>query len=136
MIYLEHPWADSGLPRPRAVAVTADDVGWLRRQLDRELTVLFPDANVAWDGGGPADVHLLAYRATTHDDDYVTQWVATHTRHARLGVAVYCIDQRHFEVVPRSRAGAWVRRRRLVASVLPFASQRPRVFDLLCARWS
>jgi hypothetical protein len=136
VIYLQHVWDASGLDAPARIALAADDIEWLRRQVDRELRLLFPDATIEEGGTEASDLAVLAYRRSAWTDAALTEWSRAQAARARTGIALYCVDQRQFEVVARDSIAPWARHRRLVQRAEPIARNHPRGFDRLCALWS
>jgi hypothetical protein len=121
MIYLRHTFAASGFPVPTTVVVVVDDVGWLVAHVRSEMQALFPDAQVHVNPRPPPALHdllVVVYPAGTRPEDHLER-LGPRARQARTGVALYCVDDRRFELVRAGDLDRWEkgqRRRRLVLS--------------------
>ena len=152
MIYLRHTFAASGLAVPSAVTVLVDDVDWLVAQVRSEMQALFPDAQVhvdptapaeaagqpspAGSGGhepSPADLLVIVYSGGTQPEDQLTR-LGARARQARTGVALYCVDDRRFELVASGDLGSWERRQRRRRVVLNWSRRFPAVWNRVVTR--
>ena len=134
MIYLRHAFAHSGLAVPSTVTVVVDDVEWLVAQVGSEMQALFPDAQV--DLGGavlPTDLLVVVYPAATRPEDRLRR-LGSRARGARLGVALYCVDDRHFEVVRASDLRQWEREQRGGRRALGLSRRLPPVWNRVVRR--
>jgi hypothetical protein len=133
VIYLRHAYARAGLPAPGTVTVVADDVEWLVAQVGAEMAALFPDARIEVNTSSPCDVLVVVYPAGTRPEDRLAQ-LGTRVREARLGIALYCVVDRHFELVPATDLGRWQRTRRWQRRVLGLSRRVPPVWNRLVRR--
>jgi hypothetical protein len=122
MIYLRHIFAASGLAVPATVVVVVDDVDWLVAQVQSEMHELVPDAQVqvnsplAGPGGDHPDLLVVVYAAGTRPEEHLER-LGRRARETRIGVALYCVDDRCFELVRSGDVERWTkgkRRRRVV----------------------
>jgi hypothetical protein len=134
VIYLRHVFAASGLPVPSTVAVVVDDVEWLVAQVGAEMEALFPDARVIVNGAAVAtDLLVVVYPGGTRPEDRLTR-VSSRAREARVGVALYCVDDRRFDLVGASDLVRWERDRRRRRRVLGLSRRLPRVWNRVVRR--
>ena len=117
MIYLRHTFAASGLAVPATVDVVVDDVDWLITQVRSEMHALFPEAQVRVNPA-PADSArqhpdlLVIVHAADAQPEEALESLGARAREARIGVALYCVDDRRFELVRSSDLERWTKNRR------------------------
>jgi len=147
MIYLRHAFAASGLAVPRTVDIVVDDIAvdsieWLVAQVRSEMEALFPDAQVrvspppVGPGGreqGPADLLVVVYAAGTRPDEHLAR-LGRRARDARIGVALYCFDDRRFELVPAGDLERWTKEQRRRRIVLGWSRRLPAVWNRVVRR--
>jgi hypothetical protein len=153
MIYLRHAFAASGLAVPTTVEVVVDDLDWLVAQVGAEMQALFPEAQVHVDpaaaasetghqpspaGSGdhwqpPADLLVVVYPAGTQPEEHLAR-LGARARQARLGVALYCVDDRHFELVASDDLGRWEKQQRRRRVVLGWSRRAPAVWNRVVRR--
>ena len=134
MIYLRHAFAASGLPVPSTVSVVVDDVEWLVAQVGAEMEALFPDARVIVNGAAVAtDLTVVVYPGGTQPEDRLAR-VSSRAREAQVGVALYCVDDRRFDLVGASDLVRWERDRRRRRRVLDLSRRLPRVWNRVVRR--
>ena len=134
MIYLRHAFSTSGLPVPRTVAVVADDVEWLVAQVGSEMQALFPDARVDVNvATAPTDLLVVVYPASTRPEDGLSR-LGSRVGEARLGVALYCVEDRHFEVVRAADLDRWATEQRRRRRVLGLSRRLPPLWNRVVRR--
>ena len=142
MIYLRHTFAASGLAVPATVDVVADDVEWLVAQVRSEMQALFPDAQVRVNAApvgsgsreqGPADLLVVVYAAGTRPDERLER-LRRRARDVRIGVALYCFDDRRFELVPSGELERWMKEQRRRRMVLGWSRRLPSVWNRVVRR--
>jgi hypothetical protein len=142
MIYLRHTFAASGLAVPATVDVVVDDVEWLVAQVRSEMRELFPDAQVQVNpapagarGAAPRapDLLVVVYAAGTQPDDHLEQ-LGRRGREARIGVALYCVDDRRFELVRSADLERWKKEQRRRRAVLRWSRRLPSVWTRVVRR--
>jgi hypothetical protein len=147
MIYLRHAFAASGLAVPKTVDIVVDDIAvddieWLVAQVRSEMQVLFPDAQVrvsppaVGPGGheqGPPDLLVVVYAASTRPDERLAR-LGRRARDARVGVALYCFDDRRFELVPAADLERWTKEQRRRRIVLGWSRRLPAVWNRVVRR--
>jgi hypothetical protein len=134
VIYLRHAFAASGLQVPSTVDVVVDDVEWLVAQVGAEMEALFPDARVTVNGAAVAtDLLVVVYPGGTRPEDRLTG-VSSRAREARVGVALYCVDDRRFDLVGASDLVRWERDQRRRRRVLGLSLRLPRVWNRVVRR--
>ena len=134
MIYLRHTFAASGLPVPTTVVVVVDDVDWLVAQVRSEMQALFPDAQV--DVNPPParhDLLVVVYPAGTRPEEQLAR-LAPHVGQARTGVALYCVDDRRFELVRAADLDRWRKEQRRRKVVLGWSRRVPSVWTRVVRR--
>jgi hypothetical protein len=133
MIYLRHTFAASGLAVPATVAIVVDDVDWLVAQVRSEMHELFPDAQVhvnpspAGPGGHHPDLLVLVFAAGTRPEEHLER-LGPRAREARIGVALYGIDDRSFDLVRSADLESWTKERRRRRVVLGWSRRFPSVW--------
>ena len=147
MIYLRHAFAASGLAVPKTVdfvvdGTAVDGTEWLVAQVRSEMQALFPDAQVrvgppAVDPGGheqgPPDLLVVVYAAGTRPDERLAR-LGRRARDARIGVALYCFDDRRFELVPANDLERWTKEQRRKRIVLGWSRRLPAVWNRVVRR--
>ena len=134
MIYLRHTFAESGLAVPTTVAVAVDDVGWLVAQVRSELHALFPDAQVHVNPSpAVSDLVVVVYAAGTRPEEELER-LGSHARQARIGVALYCVDDRRFELVRSGDLDRWQKGQRRRHLVLGWSRRVPSVWTRVVRR--
>ena len=147
MIYLRHAFAASGLAVPRTVDIVVDDIAvdsieWLVAQVRSEMEALFPDAQVrvspppVGPGGheqGPSDLLVVVYAAGTRPDEHLAR-LGRRARDARIGVALYCFDDRRFELVRSGDLERWTKEQRRKRIVLGWSRRLPAVWNRVVRR--
>jgi hypothetical protein len=139
MIYLRRAFAVSGLPVPAKVAVVVDDVDWLVAQVHSEMQALFPAAQVHMNpepgsgGAGSPDLLVAVYPAGSQPEDHLAR-LGARARQARTGVALYCVDDRRFEVVAAGDLGRWEKQQRRRRAVLGWSRRAPAVWNRVVRR--
>ena len=135
MIYLRHMWARSGLPAPESVSLHTESLDWVDVQVESEFRLLFPDSRVVVNpmDREPAALRVLVFRNGPEAAGDVTAWAQrereTHRqRETLIGLGLYCLDPRHFEVVPAGSYEAWAKRRRAVATTTKVRTRLPRLW--------
>jgi hypothetical protein len=139
MIYLRHIFAASGLAVPATVVVVVEDVDWLVAQVQSEMRALFPDAAVhvnpapAGPGGEQPDLLVVVYPAGTRPEEQLER-LGRRAREARIGVALYCVDDRCFEVVRSGDLERWTKEQRRRHVVLDWSRRFPSVWTRVVRR--
>jgi hypothetical protein len=139
MIYLRHTFAASGLAAPTTVAIMVDEVDWLVAQVLAEMRALFPDAQVqvnppAGPGGHEQyDLVVVVYAAGTRPEQQLER-LGGRARQARTGVALYCVDDRRFELVRTGDLDRWEKERRRRRVVLEWSRHVPLVWNRVVRR--
>jgi hypothetical protein len=134
MIYLRHTFAASGLPVPTTVAVVVDDVDWLVAQVRSEMEALFPDAQVDVNPApAPHDLVVVVYPAGTRPEEQLAR-LGPHVRQARTGVALYCVDDRRFELVRSADLDRWGKEQQRRKVVLDWSRRVPAVWTRVVRR--
>jgi hypothetical protein len=138
MIYLRHTFATSGLAVPATVDVVVDDVDWLVTQVRSEMNALFPEAQVRVnpapaDMGGNPDLLVVVHAASTRPEEALES-LGGRAREARIGVALYCVDDRRFELVRSTDLERWTKDRRRHRVVLGWSRRVPSVWTRVVRR--
>jgi hypothetical protein len=114
VIYLRYAWERAGLPDPAIVSVSTLGPEWVSAQVTEEMALLFPHAEVvSADGARSAipDLAVLASASGVYATRHQLAWMEAERGWARLGLALYTMAPRHFEVVPVGQARRWARMR-------------------------
>jgi hypothetical protein len=152
MIYLRHAFAASGLAVPKTVDIVVDDIAvddivvddleWLVAQVRSEMQALFPDAQVrvspppVGPGGhehARPDLLVVVYAARTRPEERLAR-LGRRARDARIGVALYCFDDRRFELVPAGDLERWTKEQRRRRIVLSWSRRLPAVWNRVVRR--
>ena len=138
MIYLRHTFAASGLAVPTTVVVMVDEVEWLVAQVLAEMHALFPDAQVQVNapGGhrqGAADLLVIVYAAGTRPEQQLER-LGARACQALTGVALYCVDDRRFELVRTGDLDRWEKEQRRRRVVLEWSRHVPVVWNRVVRR--
>lgn len=139
MIYLRHTFAASGLAVPATVVIVVDDVDWLVTQVRSEMHALFPEAQVhvnpapADPGGHHPDLLVVVHAAGARPEDALGS-LGGRAREARIGVALYCVDDRRFELVRSTDLERWTKDRRRRRVVLGWSRRFPSVWTRVARR--
>ena len=135
MIYLRYAYRKSTLPEPATVTLCIEDNQWVKTEVSSEISCLFPNSritlNLPEEPIREVDLIILVYRRALHSQQDIVAWSSHYEPHARLALAFFCIDHRHFEVVPRRVYGRWKRRRRLQMFLGQQCSKHPKVWHLI-----
>lgn len=139
MIYLRHNFAASGLAVPTTVVIVADDVDWLVTQVRSEMRALFPDARVSVnpapaDAGGDKPDLLVVVHAAGARPEEALESLGGRAREARIGVALYCVDDRRFELVRSGDLEGWTKDQRRRRVVLGWSRRFPSVWTRVVRR--
>jgi hypothetical protein len=132
VIYLRHAFEASHLPAPSRVAVAVAGDEWLVAQVTAEMQALFPTAQVEVDPfPASSDLLVVVHAPDVRPDDALAR-VGPHA--ARLGVALYCVEDRRFDVVPARDLDRWTREQRRHRRVLALSRRVPLVWNRIVRR--
>lgn len=127
MTYLRHVYSAAGLPDPKTVALHTSGTDWVDVQVAAEFSRLFPGSALVLNppDGHPFALHVLVVDRPSPAIAPLVAWGRRH-RYAEVGLGVYWLDPRTFEVMPGDRLGSWARRRRVGAAGLHARRRFPR----------
>ena len=82
---------------------------------------------------GPPDLLVVVYAAGTRPDEHLAR-LGRRARDARIGVALYCFDDRRFELVPAADLERWTKEQRRRRIVLGWSRRLPAVWNRVVRR--
>lgn len=133
MIYLEHQYAESGLPRPATIALVVPGGEWLREEVRAEFAHTFPGSQISLHDAEPplregADLVVLV---SERDDPQVLERAQPYRAQAAVALGLYRVSPRQFDVIPPGGLGGWARTQRRRARLLRFFQRYPRLWRVL-----
>jgi hypothetical protein len=134
MTHLPHVSARAAPPAPAPIAVVVDaGVDWLVAQVRAEFQELFPEARIEVNPTTAAELLVVVHPTGTQPEDALAR-VDERVRYPRIGVGLYCVDERRLELVAAGDVDRWQARRRRRRLTLAWSRRVPFLWNRVVRR--